>query len=330
MMKRREFITLVGSAAAVWPLAARAQQSGPVARVGVLNTGLDDAVSGGLGYRAFIAELQKLGFTEGRNLIIHYGRTDQGADKAFADAAAMARSNVAVIVASGSELPLQAAVAASSSIPIVVLANNYDPIARGYVTGLARPGGNITGLFYRQPELAQKRVELLAEAFPGRTRLAALWDASSSETFAAAESTARALSLQLHSVKLDRPPYDFDLAFRSVSGGNPQMLLVLSSRFFAPHRSRIAELAIRHRLPTMFNFAAYAKAGGLMSYGVDPIPPWRRAASYVVKILRGARPMDLPVEQATTFELALNLKTAKALGVELPTSILLRADEVIE
>jgi putative ABC transport system substrate-binding protein len=161
-MNRRQFITLLGGAAVAWPLAARAQQpSTQVARIGVLNTGLDDAVSGGLGYRAFVAELQKLGFTEGRNLVIDYGRTDQGADKAFADAATMARSNVAVIVASGSELPLQAAVAASPSVPIVILANNYDPIARGYVTSLARPGGRITGLFNRQPELAQKRVELL-------------------------------------------------------------------------------------------------------------------------------------------------------------------------
>src|SRR5215468_2317665 len=145
-MRRREFITLLGGAAVAWPLTARAQQpSTQVGRIGVLNTGLDDAVSGGLGYRAFVAELQKLGFTEGRNLVIDYGRTDQGADKAFTDAATMARSNVAVIVASGSELPLQAAVAASPSVPIVILANNYDPIARGYVTSLARPGGRITG-----------------------------------------------------------------------------------------------------------------------------------------------------------------------------------------
>ena len=228
-MRRREFITLLGGAAA-WPLPAHAQQAGDIVRIGVLNTGLDDAVSGGLGYRAFVAELQKLGFAEGRNLVIDYGRTDQGADKAFADAAAMVRSNVAVIVASGSELPLQAAVAASSSIPVVILANNFDPIARGYVASLARPGGNITGLFYRQPELAQKRVELLSEAFPTRMRLAVLWDASSSETVAAAEQTAKALNLQVHSAKLDRPPYDFEAAFQSMAGANPQMLLVASSR----------------------------------------------------------------------------------------------------
>lgn len=328
-MRRREFITL-GGAAAAWPIAARAQHASDIARIGVLNTGLDDAVSGGLGYRAFVAELQKLGFAEGRNLAIDYGRTDQGPDKAFAAATAMVRSNVAVIVASGSELPLQAAVAASASIPVVMLANSFDPITRGYVASLARPGGNITGVFYRQPELAQKRVELLAEAFPARRRLAVLWDATSSETVAAAEQTARTLNLQVHSTKLERPPYDFDAAFQDMASANPQMLLVASSRFFALHGARIAELSINHRLPTMFSFSAYARSGGLMSYGIDPVPPWRRAASFVVKILRGAKPIDLPVEQTTTFELALNLKTAKALGVELPTSMLLRADEVIE
>jgi putative ABC transport system substrate-binding protein len=329
-VKRREFITLIGGAAAAWPLAARAQQSEQIARIGVLSTSTDDPVSGGVGYPAFVAELQKLGFTQGRNLIIDYGRTDQGADKAFADAAAMARSNVSVIVASGSELPLQAAIAASPSIPIVMLANNYDPIARGYVASLARPGGRITGWFSRQPELGQKRVELLSEAFPARRRLAILWDANSSETFQAAEATAKSLGLQVHSVPLQHPPYDFDAAFRSVAMDSPQMLLVVSSRFFAPHRSQLAALAISHRLPAMFSFSAYTRAGGLMSYGIDPVPPWRRAASYVVKILRGAKPIELPVEQATIFELALNLKTAKAIGVEVPTSILLRADEVIE
>jgi ABC-type uncharacterized transport system substrate-binding protein len=328
-MNRREFIALLGGAAAARPFCAHAQQAGH-RRIGVLNTSTEDPVSGGVGYPAFIAELQKLGFTEGQNLVIEYGRTDQGTDKAFADAAEMVRNNVAVIVASGAESSLRAALAASSTVPIVMLANNYDPIARGYVAGLARPGGNITGFTYRQTELAQKRVELLAEAFPGRPRLAVLWDANASESFAVAERTAQTLGLQLHSVKLENSPYDFDSAFRKTTEAQAEMVLVLSSRFFASSRAHIADLAIRHRLPAMFSFSAYARAGGLMSYGVDPIPPWRRAASYVAKILRGARPMDLPVEQATIFELTVNLKTAKALGIELPTSILLRADEVIE
>ncbi len=155
---RRAFVALLVGAAAAWPIGASAQQVERMRRIGVLNTSTDDAVAGGVGYPAFIAELQKLGFTEGQNLVIDYGRTDQGADKAFAEAAEMVRNNVAVILASGSELPLRAALAASPTVPIVVLANNYDPIALGYASSLARPGGNITGFTYRQTELAQKRV----------------------------------------------------------------------------------------------------------------------------------------------------------------------------
>ena len=172
-MRRRQFITLLGGATA-WLLAAGAQQqAGTIARIGVLTTGLEDAVSGGPGYRAFVAELERLGFAEGRNLVIEVGRTDKGADRAFADAAAMVRANVAVIVSSGADLPLEAAMGASPTVPIVMLASNYDPIARGYVASLARPGGRVTGFFYRQPELT---LELLAEAFPGMRRLAVLWD----------------------------------------------------------------------------------------------------------------------------------------------------------
>src|SRR5262245_44678306 len=170
-------------------------------RIGVLSTSVDDPVSGGIGYPVFVAELQKLGFTEGKNLVIDYGRTDQGAEKAFADAAAMVGANVEVILASGADLPLRAALAASRTVPIVMLASNYDPIARGYVASIARPGGNITGFFYRQTELSQKRVELLAETFPERKRLAVLWDENSSDSFAGAERTAKTLGLQLHSVK---------------------------------------------------------------------------------------------------------------------------------
>jgi len=178
--------------------------------------------------------------------------------------------------------------------------------------------------------LAQKRVELLTDGFPQKTRLAVLWDAISAEEFAAIEGTAKALNLQLHSVKLEYPPYDFEAAFRTVAEGEAHILLVPSSNHFVLHRSRIAELAIRHRLPTMSKYKVYAEAGGLMSYGVDPVPMWHRAASSVAKILRGAKPADLPFEQATVFELVVNLATAKAIDIALPTSILLRADEVIE
>ena len=224
-----------------------------------------------------------------------------------------------MLVASGAELALQAADAARPPVPIVMLANNFDPIARGYVKSLSHPGGNITGLVYRQPELAAKQLELLAEAFPGRTRVGLLWDQYSVDGLKSAERMAQSLRLTLRPLKLENPPYDWDTAFRNLSEREAEMLLVLSSPLFTPHRARIAELAVRHRLPSMYIFRYYVTAGGLISYGVNTGPLWRRAASYVAKILRGAQPADLPVEQTSNFELAINLKTAKALGVEIPT-----------
>jgi putative ABC transport system substrate-binding protein len=237
---------------------------------------------------------------------------------------------VELLVASGSDTALQAAMAASPTIPIVMWANSFDPIARGYVKSLAKPGGRITGIVSLQTELAAKQVELLTQALPGRTRLAILWDKISTDQFAAAERQARSLHLDVQSLKLENPPYDFDAAFRSLAEGSPQMLLVLSSQFFALSRAHIAELAIQQRLPTMFIFKSYAQAGGLISYGVDPPAIYRQLGFYVAKILNGAKPADLPIEQPVKFELVINLKTAKAIGVELSTAIQLRADEVIE
>jgi putative ABC transport system substrate-binding protein len=325
-MRRREFIILIGGATVAWPLAARAQQAGGVSRIGVIGPPPEMA---GEGYRAMFDELRKLGFSEGRNLAIEYRSNEQEAGAVFVGAAELVRAKVDVLVAFG-PVDIQAAVAASSTIPIVFAAMNYDPIARGYVKGLPQPGGNITGMFLRQPELAQKQVELLTQAFPDRTRLAMLWDRSSADQFSAAERQAKSLRLEVLPLRLDHPPYDFDAAFRSLAESSAQMLQVLSSQFFVSARQQIAELAIRHRLPAMFIFKTYVEAGGLMSYGVDILTPFRRAGYYAAKILRGAKPSDLPVEQPTTFELVVNLKTAKAIGVELSTAVLLRADEVIE
>jgi putative ABC transport system substrate-binding protein len=220
--------------------------------------------------------------------------------------------------------------AASTTIPIVMWAINYDPIAHGYVKSLAQPGGNVTGVVSLQTELAGKQVELLTQALPGRTRLAVLYDGNSADQFGAAERQARLLRLDVRSLKLENPPYDFDAAFRSLAEGAPQMLLVLSSPFFGLYRAHIAELAIQQKLPAMFIFKGYAQAGGLMSYGIDPAANFRQVGFYVAKILNGAKPTDLAVEQAVKFELVINLKTAKAIGVELSTAIQLRADEVIE
>jgi len=328
-IKRREFITLLGGAVLDWPLGASAQQTGRIARVGVLGPDLSNPVTGP-GYQVFLSELRKLGFTEGQNLVMEYRRADEGLQKAFTGANEIIAAKADVLVANGPEIALQAATAARPAVPVVMLANNYDPFARGYVKSLAQPGGNVTGLFYRQPELAVKQLELLVEAFPERTRVAVLSDSASPDQLSAIEGAVQSMRLSLRSLKLENPPYDFDAAFRTVVQGEAQMLHILSSPLFTPQSALIAELAIRNRLPTMFIFRHYVEAGGLMSYGVDTKPMWRRAASYVAKILRGAQPSDLPVEQAANFEFAVNLKTAKAIGVTLPTSILLRADEVIE
>jgi len=328
-VKRRQFIALVGGAAGTWPLKVRAQQPSKIRRVGWLGPSPDLPFQV-LGRQILLSGLHKLGFNEGQNLVYEHRRTDQGVANAFIGANELVASKADVLVADGPEISLQAAAAARPAVPVVMLAINYDPIERGYVKSLAQPGGHVTGLFYRQPELATKQLELLVEAFPERRRVTALWDVVSEEQFRAAERAAQSMRLTLHSLKLENPPYDFDAAFRSAVQNEAQMLLVLSTPSFTNQRTRIAELAIRYRLPTMNTFRIYVDAGGLMSYGVDPVPMYNRAASYVAKILRGANPADLPVEQANNFEFALNLKTANALGLTLPTSVLLRADEVIE
>jgi putative ABC transport system substrate-binding protein len=326
-MKRREFITLFGSAAVAWPLAARAQ-SARVFRIGVLGAALTSAPQ--IAYhRAFLAELRELGFVEGTNLAVEY-RPQDDPRGIFAAAAELMRSQPELIVVAGGENALQAVVGASIAVPIVMIAVQYDPIERGYVASLARPGGNITGVVFRQLELVGKRVELLAEALPGRTRLAALFDAQTADAFGAAEQAAKALQIQIQPIKLEKLPYDFDAAFRDASAGGAQMALVLSSITFSRSAPRIAQLAIQHRLPTIYVVRHYVDVGGLMSYGVDFPTMFRKAGNYVGRILKGAKPADLPVELATKFETVVNLKTAKAIGIELPTSILLRADDVIE
>jgi putative ABC transport system substrate-binding protein len=327
-VRRRDFITLIGGAAAGWPLAARAQQAGKVWRVGILGPSLNSS-STAAQHQVFLAELKALGFSEGKNLNIVYGRVDDPRG-AFVAAVELMRSPIDLIWANGPEVALQAVVGATGFIPVVILAVNFDPIERGYVSSLAHPGGNITGIFYRQPELAAKQLEQLTAAFPNATQLGVIWDALSADQFASAEQAARTRQLQLQSLKLEKAPYDFASAFRTLAQGGAQMVLVLSSPFFTEHRSEVVEAARTNRLPTMFTFRSYVEAGGLMSYGVDQIPMYRRIAAYVAKIFNGTKPADLPVEQASNFELVVNLKTARALGIELPTAILLRADQVIE
>ena len=327
-MKRREFITLVGGAAVTWPLAARSQLANKVMRVGFFGPGLSSPATI-VPYQAFVARLREHGFNEGQNIVIEYRNLDDPRGP-FVAAADLMRLQPDLIVAFGPEIALQAVVGASRAVPIVIIAINYDPIARGYVTNLARPAGNITGVVSLQLELAQKQVELLTQAFPDRTQFAILFDALSADQFTAAERAAKLFNLQPQVLKLENPPYDFAAPFGSAAAGGAQMALVLSSPLFIPHHRQIAELAVQHRLPTMFINRTYVDEGGLMSYGVNFPLMCRGAADYVAKIIKGAKPEDLPIEQAAKFQLVVNLKTAKAIGVELPAGILVRADEVIE
>ena len=328
-MTRREFITLLGGAAAAWPFAVAAQPADRIARVGFFGADRGTPFTSAT-YQAFLDEMQIHGFKDGQNLIVDFRRLEQDLPALSADAAELVRSNVRVLVTQGTEPALRAALAASRELPIVMMATNFDPFASGYVRSLARPDGNITGVFMRQTELAEKQTELLLQAAPDRSRLGIVWDSISADQFNAAERRAKIFGLQVHSLKLENPPYDFEAAFRTLADASTQMLLVLSSPHFVTARSQIAELAIRLRWPTMFIFKTYVEAGGLLSYGADFVAIHRQAATHVAKILKGTKVGDIPIELPNRFQFAVNLRTARAIGIELPTAILLRADEVIE
>jgi putative tryptophan/tyrosine transport system substrate-binding protein len=326
-MTRREFITLlVYSAALTWPFRARAQQADKKPRVGFLGPGRATAAPGV--YQAFSSQLEKNGFREGQNIVVEY-RGIEDPRGPFVGAAELLRAQPDLLVIAGPEVALQAVIGASGHIPIVMFAVNFDPIERGYVTSLAQPTGNITGVIVRPLDLARKQIDLLRQVFPERNRLAVLYDTQSADQFTAADQGAKSLNLQVQALKVD-PAYDFAGIFEAAAKGGAQLVLVQSSPAFTKHRTEIAELAIKHRLPTMFTFRHYVVEGGLMSYGVDFPPLWRRTADYVARILKGAKPAELPIEQPTKFEFVVNLKTAKALGVTIPNGILLAADEVIE
>jgi putative ABC transport system substrate-binding protein len=210
-----------------------------------------------------------------------------------------------------------------------MFAANFDPIERGYVKSLAQSGGNITGVISRPLDLARKQIGLLRQVFPDRNRLAVLYDTQSADQFAAAEQGAKSLNLQVQAFKVD-PAYDFAGVFEAAAQGGAQLMMAQSGPAFTKYRTELAELAIKHRLPTMFTFRHYVVVGGLMSYGIEFPSMWRRTADYVARVLKGAKPAELPIELPTKFEFVVNLKTAKALGVTIPNGILLAADEVIE
>jgi putative ABC transport system substrate-binding protein len=326
-MKRRDFITLLGGAAAAWPLAARGQQAGKVFRIGYITASVPVPHL----RNAFRDGLRALGWIEGKNLVYEDDLyAENRLDRLPELASELLRLKVDVIVADGTLAPL-AAKRATSTIPIV-LTSAGDPLGSGLVTSLARPGGNVTGLSLMQSDVGGKRLEMLKEVVPQVSRVGILWNAAnpySALVFKEAQSAAQILGVQLQSIEV-RSPDDLDPALRALMQQNLGALITVGDPFVHAYRRRIADFAASNRLPAIYSSREFAEAGGLMAYGAHLADLNRRAAGYVDRILKGATPADLPVEQPTKFELVINLKTAKALGLEVPPTLLARADEVIE
>jgi putative ABC transport system substrate-binding protein len=324
MMSRRAFLATVSASLLAAPLVG-AQAAGKVWRIGFLSNARSESR-----VEAFRQGLREVGYVEGTNVTIDL-RSSAGQPERLPDLAAeLVRLNVAVILAA--DPPSALAAKNTTGVIPIVMRGTEDPVGDGLVKSLARPGGNVTGLVSLTSELTGKRLELLKQTIPALRRVAMLWNpGAQGRVFGLkeAESAAATLGLRLQPLKIDTPQ-EFEGAFRQAVTGHADALIVLRSGLFVTHEARIATLAVQHRLPTMFDDAEFVEDGALMSYGANLPDLYRRAAGYVDRILKGAKPADLPVEQATKFELVINLKTAKALGLKLPSSVLGRADQVIE
>ncbi len=329
-MNRRGALLIVTLALSIFPgsLAANAQQVPKVPRIGFLSSFSASATA--LWLQAFRQGLRDLGWVEGKNISVE-SRYAEGRHDRLPDLAAdLVRLKVDIIVAAVTSDAV-AAKNATRAIPIV-MASAGDPLATGLVESLARPGGNITGLSQMAPELVGKRLELLKEIVPKLTRVAVLWDPqdrSSTLSWKEIQLPARGLGVQLHSLEV-RGTNDLAKAFEDATRARAGALAIMPDPVFVTNLKRIADLAAKHRLPSIFHLREFVGSGGLMAYGVDRSDMFRRAATYVDKILKGAKPADLPVEQPTRFELVINLKTAKALGLTIPPSVLVRANQVIQ
>ena len=321
-MRRREFTTLLGGVVAAWPLAARGQQR---FRIGLLHTG-----AGTFFIAPFMGKLGELGYLEGKNIVIEHKFAEGNAERLKEFAADLVRQHVDVIVTIGTPAGF-AAKQATSTIPIVFGAIS-DPVGVGLVTSLARPGGNATGNSLMAPELSAKRLDILRTLAPGISRFAILWDSSNpgmAERVRETKIAADHSRVLLHTVG-PRNLDELEAAFAELLNQRPDALLVTTEAFTRQHLARILDFANRNKIPAMFEDSSYVEAGGLMSYGPSYEEVFRTAAVFVSKILKGAKPADLPIEQPTKFELVINLKTAKALGIEIPLTLLAMTNRVIE
>lgn len=330
-MKRRAFLGAIAGAATLWPRSACSQQAGKIHRIGFLSPGSAGGGNYALRHEAFVQGLRDLGYEAGRNIEIEYRFADEHFEWLPALAAELAALKVDVIVA----LVTQAALAArnaTNTIPIVMVAVS-DPLASGLVPTLRKPGGNITGTGSMTAETVGKTLQLLKEVVPNLSQLAVMWNPNNqifqAQMLAAAQAAAAVLGVQPQPFRV-RNADEIESTFAAISQENLQALLVLNDPLFIQHTKQIVDLAQRHRLPAVYGQREFALAGGLMAYGTDFRILFRRTASYVHKILSGEKPADLPVELPTKFELTLNLKVAKSLGLAFPLPLLGRADEVIE
>jgi putative ABC transport system substrate-binding protein len=326
MSSRREFITLLGAAAA-WPFAVRAQQSDRMRRIGFLGGG---TVSLQPIYNGLLQGMRELGYREGKDFVVEW-RLAEGQYERFTEfAAEMVRLKVEVIVVS-TPAGIRPTQQATSTIPIV-MGYSTDPIGSGFVTSLARPGGNVTGLASSLDDIVPKQIELLASAVPGLSRVGLLVNPGNPNTppvLKSAQTSARQAGFVLVAVEAQTPS-ELEAALVTLTKERVGAVIVIADAFFNSQRRRLVELALQARLPTMFGQREYAQEGGLMSYGESLFEFYRRAASYVDKIFKGANPADLPIEQPTLFKLVINRKTADALGVTIPPQLYIFADEVIE
>ena len=329
MISRRKLLIAIGAGSFALPRLASAQAAGRRYRLGWLTAG--DALGQQEPYSlAFIQRLSELGFAEGRNISIERRYANSKLERLPALAAELAKLKCDVFFASGPEATLAALTQASRDTPIVFVAVDFDPVATGDVASLARPGGRITGVTALQSTLPAKRLELLKEMVPSVTKVAVFTNEQTTDQLSLAQGTARRMGLALHVVDFKRPPFDYEAGFADAVRAKADALFVLGSGLWVPARRKIPELALKARLPTMLHHSQWTEAGGLMSYGFNFPWMYRRGADMVASILRGAKAGDIPMEQPTTYELAINLKTAKALGLKIPQSILIRADRVIE
>jgi putative ABC transport system substrate-binding protein len=327
-IERHTFLLAVAAAFLAVPLAAHAQPAGRVWRIGFLGAGRPgESTSAEQGFRQ---GLRELGYLEGQNIIVEVRYAEGRIERLDGLAGDLVRLKVDVLVVGGVPGAV-AAQAATRTVPIVV-ATAADIVGAGLVKSLARPGGNLTGTSSLNTELSGKRIELLKELLPRLSRAAALWNGANPgavRTWQETQAAAQKISVQLRSLDVRRPD-ELDRAFEVAKRGKDDALIVIQDSFTLVNQKTITRLAARHRLPAMYGSSSFAEEGGLMSYGANARELWRRAAVFVDKILKGATPADLPIEQPTKFELEINLKTAMALGLTIPPSLLARADEVIQ